>query len=186
MTPFLILLVLILLNLIVIAVGIFFILEVIGAVIAPVPFVPVPRSVVAAIMNLLPLEHGGTLYDLGSGDGRVVFAAAHQYPQATAIGVEKAPLPFLLAWWHAHIHAHTNARTLRQDLFKTSLSNASVVFMYLMPNVLERLYPKLVKELAKGTPVISCDFTFKDREVSHIIPVLNGKKRSHTLYVYEF
>jgi hypothetical protein len=152
-----------------------------GAVTTRVPFVPMPWPVVNALKKEVLLGAGDVLYDLGSGDGRVVFAMAAAYPNARTIGIEKAPLPFILSQVRGRFARKPNAAIRRENFMQTPLAGATQVFTYLFPETMQELLPKFERELPKGARVISCDFPFKEREANRTLPV--GK---YTLYFYEF
>ena len=156
-----------------------------GIIFYKVPFVPTPGAVVSEALKLLPLSAGGTLYDIWSGNGRVVFAFANAYPSARVIGVEASPFPFLLTLLRRWGGAARNASFLFKDFSNVSLAGASHVYTYLLPSVMARLLPRFEKELAPGTRVLSCDFPFKSRTPLQTAKV-NVGKFTYTLYVYEF
>ena len=156
-----------------------------GALAIRVPFVPVAEYVVEALKKEEPLGPGDLFYDLGSGDGRAVLAMAKEYPDAKAIGVEKGPFPYLLSRLSRFFTKRENASFLFKDFSKVSLGGATHVYMYLYPEVVQRLLPKLQAELRPGAKVILCDFPFQARTADRTVPVFKGKKK-YTLYFYEF
>ncbi len=156
-----------------------------GIIAIEVPFVPVPRRVVEAIKKAMPLKEGDVLYDLGSGDGRVIAALAQSYPGAHTIGVERGPLPYLLTRLRFFFHPLPNAKTLFRNFSSVSLNDATHVYLYLFPKVVQNLLPKFERELKPGTRVVSCDFPFKTKEPVEQIVIGTGRN-AHTLYVYEF
>lgn len=162
-----------------------FLLTVIGGMMTGVPFVPAPRRTTEVLMRLCPLDASSHFYDLGCGDGRIVAAMAGRYPAATCIGVEMAPLPSILLWLRQHLSPHQNMRFLYRDFGAVDLSDATHIYLYLFPALMERLLPKLEKELRPGTRVVSCDFVFKGRQPNQIVP-LGESKHTHKLYVYDF
>lgn len=156
-----------------------------GLITTRVPFVPVPRYVVEAVKTAMPLREGDVAYDLGSGDGRIVYGLAKAYPGARVIGVEKAPLPYLLSLIRSAFARRSNAKTLMKDFSKVSLTDATHVYMYLFPEVVEMLKPKFEREFKPGVTVVSCDFPFKTKEPVDK-KVIQGKASKYTLYTYKF
>jgi hypothetical protein len=156
-----------------------------GIMTTSVPFVPIPGYVVEEVKKTISLKSGDIFYDLGSGDGRVIAKMAHAYPAASAIGIEKAPLPFIISHIRFFIKPLPNAKTLFKNFSKVSLRDASAVYMYLFPDVVQGLLPKFERELKPGVRVVSCDFPFKTREAIDTIKLGKGRDK-HTLYVYEF
>jgi SAM-dependent methyltransferase len=126
-----------------------------------VPYVPTPRRVVEAMLDLAELRPDDYLIDLGSGDGRIAIMAAQR--GARALGVDLDPervAEATLAAGAAQLGAR--ARFRRQDLFDTPLREASVVTMYLLPEVNMRLRPRLLTELRPGSRILSHNFDLGD------------------------
>jgi protein-L-isoaspartate O-methyltransferase len=120
-----------------------------------VVFVPTPQSVVDAMLELAAVKSTDVVYDLGSGDGRIVITAAKKYG-ARGVGIEIDPALVNKATENAAAAGVSDrVRFLTQDLFKSDLSNATVVTLYLLQSINERLRPKLVRELKPGTRVVS-------------------------------
>lgn len=122
-----------------------------------VPFVTTPDRVTLAMLELAGLRRGDRLVDLGSGDGRIVITAARRFG-ATALGVEIDP-ELVLRSRDAARRAGVGDRTtfVEQDLFATDLTGATVVTMYLLPEVNLRLRPRLLA-LPPGTRIVSHDW----------------------------
>jgi SAM-dependent methyltransferase len=126
-----------------------------------VPYVPTPRRVVAAMLDLAEVGPEDYLIDLGSGDGRIAVMAAQR--GARALGVDIDPDRVAEAALAAQTAGVSDrARFRRQDLFDTPLREASVVTMYLLPEVNLRLRPRLLTELRPGTRIVSHNFTLGD------------------------
>jgi SAM-dependent methyltransferase len=157
---------------------------------AKVPFVPVPNSILADIHTALNIQEGSVVYDLGCGDGRVLFYSAKRMPRARYIGIDNNPFAIMLAhirqWWHK-ITKHTDVEIINGDFFKTDLSNATHIFTYLYPSLMDDLLPKFDTELKKGTRLISTTFQFTlKRPVLEIDLKRKKYKLARKLYVYEF
>jgi len=152
-----------------------------------VPFVPVRKRILKEVVAVLELRDDSMLYDLGCGDGRVLFSASKLHPKVSCVGVEIAPFPYLSAKIWSILCRAKNVSIHRADMFETDISSATHVFLYLFPAVMDSLLPKFEKELAKGTRVVSCDFQFKYKEPTKVVnltSVSSGPNR--TLFVYEF
>ncbi|MGE0178763.1 MAG: cyclopropane-fatty-acyl-phospholipid synthase family protein [Sphingomonas sp.] len=122
-----------------------------------VPYVPTPRAVVAAMLDLAELAPSDYLIDLGSGDGRIVVAAAQR--GARALGVDIDPVRVSEGYAAAQL-AGVEARTSfrRQDIFDTPIRDATVVAAYLLPAINMRLRPRLLTELRPGTRLVTHAF----------------------------
>ncbi len=159
--------------------------EMIGRLLTNAPFVPTPGAVVDKIAEYAKLSDGEVFYDLGCGEGQVVRAVAARYPGARAVGVELAPFPYYLARLGTSHARLPNATYVRNNLFDVPLTDASCVFLYLLPQAMERLSPKLRRELKAGSRVITYDFRLEDWHPTHTEEVRVGTgRRPHTLYFY--
>ena len=122
---------------------------------ADVVYVPTPQPVVDGMLALADVKKTDVVYDLGSGDGRIVITAAKKYG-ARGVGVELDPALVKKARTNAAAAGVSNrVRFVTQNLFDTDLSPASVVTLYLLQSLNERLRPKLVRELKPGSRVVS-------------------------------
>jgi precorrin-6B methylase 2 len=121
------------------------------------PYVPTPHTIVARMLDLAGTRRGDMLFDLGSGDGRLVIEAARR--GARGIGVERDGDLVERARAAAREAGVADRVEFRQaDIFEADLRGASVVTMYLLPPMMERLGPKLLAELAPGARVVAHDF----------------------------
>ncbi|KQM96859.1 SAM-dependent methyltransferase [Sphingomonas sp. Leaf25] len=126
-----------------------------------VPYVPTPEPVVDAMLDLGQVKAGDTLIDLGSGDGRIVLAAAKR--GATASGVEiDAALVERARRNAALVSLADRARFSRANLFDVPLAQANVVTMYLLPRINLALRPRLLTELKPGTRIVTHAFDMGD------------------------
>jgi SAM-dependent methyltransferase len=123
-----------------------------------VVYVPTPADVVDAMLKLANITSKDVVYDLGSGDGRIVIAAAKQYG-AHGVGIDIDPERVREATANAKSANVADKVTFRQeDLFTADISPATVVMLYLSPTVNSRLAPKLMKDLKPGTRIVSHAF----------------------------
>jgi SAM-dependent methyltransferase len=122
------------------------------------PYVPSPQSVVADMLKVAGIGPGDFVIDLGSGDGRIVLTAAKVYG-ARGFGVEIQDNLVKLANEAAKNEGVADrVKFIKQDLFKTDISQATVLTMYLLPNTVNMLSDKLQSELRPGTRIISHDY----------------------------
>ena len=127
-----------------------------------VKFVASPQSVVDAMLDLAHVTASDVVYDLGSGDGRIPITAAEQYG-ARGVGIEIDPTLVREANSRlARSGVADRVRFVNQDLFEADISDATVVAVYLLPRVLDRLLPKLKRELKPGTRIVSNQYHFGD------------------------
>jgi SAM-dependent methyltransferase len=125
-------------------------------------FVPTPPMVVNEMLRLAKVTADDVVYDLGCGDGRIVIAAAKTYG-ARGVGIDIDPKRIEEANEAAQREGVTDLVTFkRQDLFETDFSEATVVTLYLLTALNERLRPKLWQDLKIGTRVVSHAFNMGD------------------------
>lgn len=134
------------------------------------PFVPLEPEVVEEVMKLAQIKKDDVFYDLGSGDGRLVLAAALRGAKE-AYGIEIDALRvFYSQLWLKVMHCQ-NAKILKQDIFKTDLSKATVVTLYLLQETNDKLAEKLKRELPKGTRIVSIAFSLPNWEPTKVSPI---------------
>ena len=148
-----------------------------------VPYVPTPENVVNQMLELANVSGDDILYDLGSGDGRIPITAAQKYG-TRGTGVEIAPELVQLSQENAEAAGVAdNVEFLQQDLFQTDIRDATVVTLYLLPDVNLELRSKLLQELEPGTRVVSHDFDMGEWQPEQVIRVQSGT-RQHTIYYW--
>ena len=127
-------------------------------------YVPTPQPVVDAMLKLARVRAGDVLYDLGSGDGRIPVTAARDYG-IRAIGIDIDPQRIAEAEANVRSNKVGKLVTIRQgDLFQADISDASVVTLYLLDSLNEKLRPKLLRDLRPGTRIVSHSFRMGDWE----------------------
>lgn len=128
------------------------------------PYVESPTAVVSAMLKLAEVTSGDVVYDLGCGDGRIVIAAASEYG-AQGVGIDINPERIEEARANAKkADVEKLVKFEVGDVFEANFHNATVVTLYLLPNLNLRLRPKLLKELKPGTRVVSHEFQMGDWE----------------------
>jgi ribosomal protein L11 methylase PrmA len=125
-------------------------------------YVPTPQDVVEDMLRLADVRKGDVLYDLGSGDGRIPVTAAKKYG-VRAIGIDIDPDRIKEANANARRNRVTKLVQFRQqDLFETSFREATVVTLYLLPDLNLKLRPRLLAQLRPGARVVSHQFDMGD------------------------
>ena len=121
-------------------------------------YVPTPQEVVDEMLKLAKVGKNDVLYDLGSGDGRIPVTAAKRFG-IRATGIDIDPQRISEANENAKKNGVTHlVRFKREDLFKTDFSDATVVTLYLLPDLNVKLRPRLLAELKPGTRIVSHQF----------------------------
>lgn len=148
-----------------------------------VPFVSVSNFVKGQIVKSLELNDNSVLYDLGCGDARVLLCAVNSFPNIKAVGAEVAFYPYLLAKFRTRKYKQIEIR--RQNIYKVNMSDATHIFMYLYPNVVNELIHNVEKQCRPGTKLISCDFEINTLKPLKIIELdSNSSKLCKKLFVY--
>jgi len=173
MTTFIIFLSYLFLVVVYLAVTIFYLYG-IYAMIKGAPFVPTNKKRVERVIELAKLKTGDKLIDLGSGDGRIVFAAAKE--GANAIGIEINPVLFYYSLWKTKLRKIKNVEFVRKNMWTIDLSDVDVLTLYCISDKMEKLKKKIKAEMRPGSKVISCAFTFPDWQYS---------KKCGKIYLYE-
>lgn len=144
------------------------------------PYVPSPDKVVDKMLDMASVGPGDYVIDLGCGDGRIVIAAARRGAVGLGVDIDGELIR----------KARKNAREagvsdkvmfLKQDLFKTDISGASVITMYLFPGLINKLRPELTAKLEAGARIVSHDFAMDDWEPDQHAVVRSGNLFSDTL-----
>lgn len=148
------------------------------------PFVPSPEDVVEVMLKTANVNKNDRVYDLGSGDGRIVILAAQKY-QAQAVGVEidddlyKKSVERI-----AELGLQNTAKILHMNMYKVDLKPATVVTLYLLTSVNERLKPILERDLRSGARVVTHDFKIPGWEDVKSQKVTADTGITHTVYLY--
>jgi len=147
-----------------------------------VPDVRTPPEVVTEILRLARVGPDDVVYDLGSGDGRIVIAAARDFG-ARGVGIELDPDLVAESIRNARrARVADRTRFLRQDIFEADISAATVVTLYLSPEVNLRLRPKLLA-LPPGSRIVSHDFPIGDWKPERMVN-FKGPERTHVLSLW--
>jgi tRNA A58 N-methylase Trm61 len=138
-------------------------------------YLPTPREAVMAMLKLANVGPGDIVYDLGSGDGRVVITAVKDFGAARGIGIDIDPALIREANDNAErAGVSDRARFTNQDLFDTDVREATVVALYLLPWLNRKLMPKLKAELKPGSRIVSYRFDMGDWKPDQTL-IVNGQ-----------
>jgi protein-L-isoaspartate O-methyltransferase len=150
------------------------------------PYYPTPETIVLKMLQLGGLKAGEKMFDLGSGDGRIVILAAQKF-HAEAVGVElDKDLCRQSAAKIQKLGLDKLAKIVNGDLLQQNYSSADLVTVYLLPESIDnKVQPLLEKQLKKGARVVAHDFEFKAWKPEKVENIPDdGEGRSHTLYLY--
>jgi ribosomal protein L11 methylase PrmA len=138
-------------------------------------YVPTPEEVVEAMLQVAKVTKNDVVYDLGTGDGRIPVTAAKKYG-ARGVGIDIDPQRIKDANENVTRNGvGDRVRIVQADLFESDISEATVVTLYLLPSLNQKLMPKLMKELKPGTRIVSHAFDMGDWKPEQELDV-NGRK----------
>jgi methyltransferase family protein len=147
-----------------------------------VPYVPTHERIVSEMLKIAKVGKNDVLYDLGSGDGRIVITAAKKFG-TRGVGVDIDPARVKEARENAaKAGVADRVKFLQQDLFETDIREATVVTLYLLPEVNLRLRPKLLSDLKPGTRVVSHNYDMGDWTPLKTLQV--RVPEDHTIYYW--
>ena len=149
------------------------------------PYFPTPLTIVDKMLQLGELKPAEKMYDLGSGDGRIVIQAARKY-KADAWGVELDESLYKQSVARIRtLGLASSAHIVLGDLLQQDYSSSDLLTIYLLPVAIEKVTPILEKQLKKGARVVVHDFEFSQWTPAKILDIADdGEGRSHRLYLY--
>jgi len=135
------------------------------------------KKVARAVCKLSGVTSNDVIYELGSGDGTFLVTAAKEFG-VKGVGIEIDPLRYYISIIRIGLSGLTSKiKIIRGNFFDVNISASTVIFVYLVPKALERLKPKLLKELRKGTNIVSLKYEMN-------LPLV-GKDKQNKLYLYK-
>jgi cyclopropane fatty-acyl-phospholipid synthase-like methyltransferase len=156
-----------------------------------IPFVPTPIDVVDKMLELAEVKKGDVLYDLGSGDGRIVIRAAKKYG-VHAVGIEMDEMLLKKARQDAKAAGVDHLVDFRaEDALQTNVARATVVTLYMLPWFNAKIAPNLKKYLKPGARIVAHDFGIEGWAPDKTLKLPQwevrpgGYKHQHTLYLWQ-
>ncbi len=169
---------------------ILFVLWSIGILKNKTPFIPIPLSILPDIYKALDLKDDSVVYDLGSGDGRIVYYLAKYKPKAKIFGIENNLFALIfstISFFFIKKENKKNIKIIDNNFFKEDLRNATHLVSYIYPNVMDDLLIKFDQDLKPGTKLVSISFKFINKKPIAEIDLNRSKyKLARKLYIYEF
>jgi cyclopropane fatty-acyl-phospholipid synthase-like methyltransferase len=155
-----------------------------------IPFVPTPVNVIDRMLEVAQVKQGDVLYDLGSGDGRIVIRAAKKYG-VRAVGIEMDQLLLEKARNDARAEGVGDLVEFRaEDALKADISPATVVTLYMLPWFNEAMKPNFKKMLKPGARIVAHDFGIegwepdKTEKLPKIEIMPGGRRHQHVIYLW--
>lgn len=126
------------------------------------------KKVARNACRLAKISHKDVVYELGSGDGEFILTAAQEFKAKKAVGIEIDYSRYYLSKLRSQLAKSNNVKFIRSDFKKVPLKEADVVYFYLVPRVIDRIMPKLKKELKKGARIVSYKYKLPMKEEKRI------------------
>ena len=150
-----------------------------------VPYVPTPRHVAREMLRLANVGPEDVVYDLGSGDGRIPIMAVEEFNAKKAVGIEiRNDLVQIAREEVKKRGLEGRVEIVQGDVLEVPLEDATVVTMFLLPDLMELLRPKLEEELGEGTRIVSHEYPMAKWRPVRVVR-LEDKYMYHTLFLYE-
>lgn len=150
-----------------------------------VPFVPTPVKVVDRMLDLAEVKPGDVVYDLGSGDGRIVIRAAKRYG-VRGVGIEIDSDLVRRSQINAASEGVGHLVEFRaEDALAADLSEATVVTLYMLPGFIAKLRPALERDLRKGSRIVSHDFPIEGWAPARVEEIAEGFWHRHKIYLWK-
>ena len=152
------------------------------------PYVPTPQIVVDEMLKMAGVTAKDFVIDLGSGDGRMIITAARSF-KASGLGVDiDRKLVDLAANQAKAAGVADRVRFIEQDMFKANIGSATVVTLYVLPDFMEMLRPKLLSELKPGARIVAHDYYmsgwYPDRQLTLTVPEKMAANGTDKAYLY--
>jgi len=149
-----------------------------------VPYVPTPMAVVQKMLGVAKVQPDDVVYDLGSGDGRIVIMAAQKFG-AHAVGVElNSDLYEKSSRRIQELGLQDRAQIIHENMFEVNVRHATVVTLYLLTSVNERLRPMLERQLRSGARIVSHDFQVPGWQPAQTVEVLSENRVTSKIFLY--
>ena len=146
------------------------------------PYVKTPPHVIKKILSEIKINPGGTMYDLGCGDASVLIAMEKKFGAKT-IGFELSPIAYYRAKQKIK-HERAQTEVYFKSFFKQNISDADVVFCFLVPGIMKRVGTYLDSQLKKSAQVISYAFPIPQWQPSKILNTLPNGDKASKIYIY--
>jgi protein-L-isoaspartate O-methyltransferase len=149
------------------------------------PYYPTPETIVEEMLKLGGMKTGEKMFDLGSGDGRIVIIAAKKGADATGVEFDE-DLYKRSTERIKKLGLQKTARIIHGDVLKQNYAAADLITVYLLPLSNDKMRPILEGQLKKGARVVAHDFEFSGWNPTKVVTIEDdGEGRSHTLYLYQ-
>jgi len=150
------------------------------------PWVPIYRSDLARLDQLIELESGKTFYDLGCGNGRVIFYLAKKYPEVNFTGVEISLIFFLICCLRKFAGKYKNVKLKLFDYMLLDLNKADYIYAFANKLTIEDLARKIEKEIDKNLVVVSYCFPISSWEKFLLPEENNPGEKKNLIHIYQY
>lgn len=154
------------------------------AAISAAPFVPLFKRDVRRLLKLAQAGPTDIVYDLGSGDGRILITAVKEFKVGKCVGFEISLLPYIISKIKIlALGLNKKIKIIPKNLYNQDISQAKVVTCFLFPNTMKKLAPKFQKELSPGTRIVSYAFPIPELK---LVKKDKPNQKTTAIYLYQF
>lgn len=162
-----------------------FLLSEFVSMVSGAPYVSVPKKSVKKILSFGGLSSHDILYDLGCGDGRILISGSLDFGVQGAVGYEISLWPYLKALFSTKYNGLISIKIFRRNFFKSDISQATFIYLYLFPKLVDKIACKIVKENKPNTKILSVDFPIDTNQHTEFQLLKSAKIDKLTAYLYE-
>jgi len=148
-----------------------------------VPFVKTPQKVIDTILKEVKIEQSDTVYDIGCGDASTLITIEKE-TGAKTIGLELTPIAFAKGLFNIWKNK-SKTKILYRNFYKENLSQANIVFCFLIDSVMKKVGQQLDKQLMPGSKVIAFAFPIPHWKPTKIFTPFPAKRKSSKIYIYQ-
>lgn len=163
----------------------FFYLSGFVSIISGAPYIPLSKKLIRKILSFGGLSSDDIFYDLGCGDGRILISGLSNFNVSKAVGYEIAPWPYLKTLFLSKYNQLKRIDLFRRDCSKADISQATFIYLYLFPKLIEKLADKIIKEGKPETKILCVEFPIDINNFTELRLLKSTKIDNLTIYLYE-
>jgi len=150
------------------------------------PLVTTPSGSRKKLAEIFQLKENSVFYDLGCGTSKLLVECSKIFPSTKFIGIDNSPFACVLSRLRTVLNSSKNISIKFENFFKTDLSRATHIYLWIYIKDMNKLLTKFKSELKSGTLVYALDFPFSEKKPNEVVDLGERNKFGHTLYIYKF
>lgn len=163
----------------------FFYLSGIVSIVFGAPYIPLSKKPILKILSFGGLSSEDVFYDLGCGDGRILISSIHDFNVSKAAGYEVAPWPYFKALFLFKYKKIKEIELFRKNLLKADIGQATFIYLYLFPKLVDKIAHKITKEKIFGMKILCVEFPIDTNKHSEFELLKSEKIDNLTVYLYK-